>query len=103
MIEETIRNVAITVGATSIEVAPSLEGGAGFRTVLEFVNVSTGGQIISLSYGEEAVAGAGRVLYPTAGCGEAIDPRFTPTQKPVYAIASAAGGSLAVHERIVRS
>lgn len=89
----------ITVGATSTEVSAEVPE-ASRRIVMVYTNVSTGGQVISLGIGREAVAGTGIVLYPTGAWMESIDSVFKPTRQRITAIASAAGGALSIHERV---
>jgi len=96
--KENIRNASVTVGTTSILVSPSVLDDE--RRVIVIVNTSTGGQIVSLSWGQEAAALKGIVLTPNGSWSESIDTAFTPNPSQVYAIASAAGGTIAVHERI---
>jgi len=98
--EERTSNHTLTVGAASVEVSPDLRGNA-IRTAIVITNVSTAGQVIKLSWGQEAVAGQGIVLYPTASWSETLDNRFTPNLLQLFAIADAAGGTLAIHERVI--
>jgi hypothetical protein len=69
------------------------------RTLLQITNVSTGGQVISISFGADAVAGKGIVLYPGGSMSEAIDGAFIPTNLAVYVVSSASGGAVAFEER----
>lgn len=96
---ETIpRQLSLAVGASVVEVSP--ETGTNQRTLLCLSNVSIGGQIIYIGVGADAVANAGIVLQPTESYTEAIDTAFTPSNLRFTALASAAGGVLAIHERI---
>jgi hypothetical protein len=72
----------------------------GVRILLVITNTSTGGQIITLSPEAYAVAGAGIVLYPGAAWVECIDSSFAPTSRAIYAVSSAAAGTVGVHERV---
>ena len=96
---ENNRNVSQTIGATSAQIAPELMPGE--RYVISIVNTSVGGQVISISIGQEAVAGVGIVLNPSGSWQESVDSAFRPTEKGFWAVSSAAGGTLAIHERIV--
>jgi hypothetical protein len=98
--EEEIRNSAATVGASSIQVAPPLIKGQ--RNAITIVNVSTAGQNISLSWGQEATANIGIVLYPGGSWSESYDSAFIPSNLGIWAVSSAANGVLAIHERIRR-
>jgi len=94
-----IRNSSQTIGTT--QEAVTLQVRDKQRELITFVNTSTGGQIITLSLGQEAAAGAGIVLYPAGGSwSEAIDATFIPSELKWYAVSSAAGAILAIHERI---
>ena len=92
------RQVTITVGTSSVEVATQVS--RGNRSSLVLTNTSNGGQVISVGVGQEAVAGSGIVLPPGAVLSEYIDPSFKPTTARITAVSSAAGGTLAVYERV---
>jgi len=96
---ENLRNASVSVGAASVIVAPELM--PNDRRVLVITNTSTGGQNITLAWGETAVAGAGIFLTPNSTWSESIDSGFMPSHRGVFAIASAAGGTVAVHERVL--
>ena len=91
-----IKDKSAAVGATSVLVA---EECFQERVFLSVVNTSTGAQVISLAFGQEAVAGQGIVLYPGGYYAESKDAQPI-TQKQIQAIASAAGGTIAVQERV---
>lgn len=93
------RDVTYTVGATSVELSP--ETGNKQRQVLVLTNTSTGGQSISLAWGKSAEAGVGVVLLPGEHHVESIDKGFIPLNISVNAIASAEGGTIALHERLI--
>jgi hypothetical protein len=89
------RNEAVAVGAASIEVSPAQE-----RKVYTMKNNSAGAQRITLSYGPiAAVFGAGIILEPGDVVDEADGDFFRCFRGPIQAIASGAGGILAVFER----
>lgn len=95
------RQTSVSVGASATDACN--EPGTSTRIMYSLVNTSTGGQIISIAFGQDAVAGQGIVLSP----GDAIidsyspgDPPYLPFQTRISAIASAAGGTLAVTERV---
>jgi len=93
------RDVSVTVGTTSAVL--SEETGNKQRQALVLTNTSTGGQSISLAWGKEAVAGVGIVLLPGEHHVESIDKGFIPLNTSVNAISSAAGGTVALHERLI--
>jgi len=96
---ENMRNASVSVGTSSVIVAPEVN--AGQRRVLVLTNTSTGGQNISVSWGETAVSGRGIYLTPNSTWSESVDSGFIPSWKDVQAIANIAGGTLAVHERVI--
>ena len=96
---ETIRDDTITVGTTSIEISTRCEPGE--RVELSLVNVSPAGQVISLAWGQDAVANAGVVLFYTGTYSASKDQATTPSNVVIKGISSAAGGLLAIHERRV--
>jgi hypothetical protein len=97
---ERIRNSTLSVGVTSVKVSNQLYEGQ--RAVLVLTNTSTGGQVITIQVNEQAQAtGAGIVLYPGGSWSESVDSSFRPSNLEYWAIASAAAGTLAIHERIV--
>ena len=97
--EDQIRNAVISVGTTPVEVTPTLIQGQ--RTAITLVNTSTGGQTISIQMGEQgSITGAGIILYPAGSWSESLDSAFIPTGLAIWAVASAAGGVLAIQDRI---
>ena len=97
---ENIRNSAKTIGTTPLIISPTLE--MGKRNVLVITNTSTGGQVISISFGEQATALQGIVLYPGGSWFEVIGAGFNPTSEIVWGVSSAASGIIAIQERIER-
>lgn len=97
--KENVRNATVAVGTTSVIVAPPVLENQ--RRVFVATNTSTGGQTITLSWGQEAVAGSGIVLTPNGSWSESVDSAFIPNNQQIYAVASAASGTLAVHERVL--
>lgn len=89
----------MTVGTSFTEIAGEISN--SIRSVFVITNTSTLNQTVSISIGSEAVIGQGITLAPGASYYENIDARFTPTQKRITAVASAAGATLSVHERLV--
>lgn len=96
---ERIRNDVATISTTSVLI--SEEVGLDQVGVRAYTNTSTSGQIITLSFNSEAVAGAGIVLSAGAFWSESLDARFQPTPRRLFAVASASGATLAIHERYV--
>lgn len=94
-----IRNTSVSVGTTQTSVALQLKDKQ--RQLITFVNTSTGGQVITLSLGEQATAGAGIILYPAGSWSESIDSAFIPASNQWYAVSSAANATLAIQERIL--
>jgi len=96
---ENIRDEVISVGTTVVKVSEDMYNSE--RNVIILTNTSTGGQIISLAWGKEAVAGSGIVLSPGGFHQESKDAGFKPSNKNITAISSGASGTLAVHERML--
>jgi hypothetical protein len=92
------RDTVVSVGTSVVELAP--EVGTHVREILTITNTSPGGQIITIAFGKNAQAGVGIVLYPAGSWSESIDSAYVPSQQRVTAIANAAGGTVAVHERV---
>lgn len=98
--DDKIRNAAVAVGTTAVQLALKLE--TGQRKSLVITNTSTGGQIITIATGQSGVqALAGIVLYPGGSWSESLDSSFIPSNLEFWAIASAAAGSVAIQERII--
>lgn len=95
---EAIRNTALTIGTTNVSVAPQLFEGQ--RKAIVITNTSTGGQAITISWGQNAAAGQGIVLYPAGSWSESLDSAFVPSNLGIFAISSAAAGTIAIHERV---
>ena len=97
--EDNIRNASATIGTTPVIVANLLQSGQ--RTALTFINTSTGGQTITLQWGTQGTStAAGIVLYPAGSWSESYDGFFIPSNLDVWGVASAAGGTLAIQERV---
>lgn len=92
------RNDNVTVGGTVIEISPELTNAT--RELISLTNVSTGGQVINIAWGQNAEVGKGVQLGVGANWTESQDAVFKPSQLRISAIANAAGGVLAVHERL---
>ena len=93
-----IRDTSQTIGTTSTMVAVQQEPTA--RKALSIINTSTGGQIISLAWGKAAAAGTGIVLYAGGSWCESEDSSFNPSNMEIWAISSAATGTISIHERV---
>jgi len=96
--EGILVNDSISVGTSTVVVSsPALTGPE--REELYLTNTSTGGQIITLSFDQEAVPGKGIVLYPTGTYGGSNGAGFRLSNKQINAISSGAGGVLSRMER----
>jgi len=93
----TARSV-ITVGTASAEISRQQTNSR--RILFSLINTSTGGQSISIAFGQEAIAGQGIVLAPGGFYTESEDPGFKPTNEQITAIASGAGATLAMTMRV---
>lgn len=77
------------------------------RSYILITNTSTGGEIVYISDGQEAEAGAGAPLSPGGTYQDSIigtgsDPIY-PSQEPIHAIASANTATIAIMEKVVIS
>lgn len=90
---------SVSVGTSSVEVLTNL-GPDKTRKGFIITNTSTGGQIVTLGFGKDAVAGSGAVLYPGGSYWEFTDPAWIVFQRRILAIASGASGTVAIQERI---
>ena len=100
MVQYSHRNGQLTVTTTSIPVLDNLVQGQT-RVVYVISNISTGGQIITLAFGDTAaVAGYGLTLNPGNSWTETIESTFVPTNEKTNIISSAAGATVAIYERI---
>jgi len=98
---ENYEDREFTIGTDTQQISEE-KTGATRRNVLVLTNTdrnATGG-VIYLAFGKEAVVGAGIPLYPTGTWSETLDNRYNPTRLRVFAIASIANTTLAMHERI---
>ena len=99
---QTVRNDTISVGATAVEIMGQTNY-ARPRRFFYVRNNSTGGQVITLVFGDlqTITANQGIVLVPTAAYYEVISfgDAEEVWQSRIWAIASAAGGSISVVER----
>ena len=88
-----------TIGTDAVVIAPQQD--AGIRTLISIVNTSAGGQVIYLGFGTQAAIGKGVPLSAGGYWVEDTDTIVYPTQKQITAISSAAGGTVAIHERTI--
>ena len=102
MLPEIIpRQTVISVGTSVVVVSNEIDLNAtSYRKAIILKNTSTGGQKISLGIGLDAVNGSGEVLDPGDYIIESASEGYFPTfgKFRITAIASAAGGTLAVME-----
>jgi hypothetical protein len=97
--QELIRNASLSVGTDVVLVSD--EQFNTTRNVIFITNTSTGGQKVTIAPDGEAIAGQGIVLVPGGFYQDSADQGYKPTNKRITAIANAAGGTIAVHERII--
>ena len=96
--EELTKNISVTVGTTQLEVSPECYQQ---RSAIVITNTSIGGQVISISIGEEAKAGQGISLSPGGVYQDSRDGAYMPSNRQVNAISNLAGGTIALHERVL--
>lgn len=98
---ELNRNESITVGTDAVVVSSEKGVANAMRSNISIINTSAGGQVVTVAIGAEATAGAGIVLNPGGSWQDSRDGQYMPTQKHITAIASAAGGVIAIQERLI--
>jgi len=90
-------NETQTIGATATKISVSKR-----RKVLYYRNTSTAAQVITIVFdnlkGSAMVAGSGFVLSPGEFIQDSISEGYKPWNGEVWAIASAAGATLAISE-----
>lgn len=91
--EET-RNETATITTTA-----ALVSTARPRKMYAYRNVSTSGQVITLSFNKTAIANNGIVLNSGDIFIDSEQVGYTPFQGDISAISSASGGTLAISER----
>jgi len=94
MIYEDARNISASVGTSSTQISPNKA-----RSEIVITNTSTGGQNITLSFGSPATAGAGILLTPYSTYFASNTTGFSVWTGEIYAISSAASGTLGIFER----
>lgn len=87
-----------TIDTTTIKVLPARDKVGQVRTILILSNQSAGAQKITLSIGEEAVAGQGIVIGP----GGSWSPETRIPQAQINAISDVAGALLSVFEEVIQ-
>jgi len=100
---EINRNEAQTINDTAVVVSTEKNNENIRRESIIIQNTSAGGQIITIAIDAEASAGAGIVLSSGGSWQDSRDGFYLPTQKLITAISSAAGGTIAIQERNVRT
>lgn len=90
-------NSSVTIGATSVEIAPAVSSQALKRTSLMIVNTSAAAVVTIAKGTTAAVANQGIVLQPTGLYVESNSANFETWQGAVQAVGTAAG-SVAVVE-----
>lgn len=93
------RNEQITIGTSTVIVSDEKQNSQFTRNSIIIINTSTGGQVITLSIDNEAVAGRGIQLGVGGSWQDSKDSGYLPTQRQVSAISSLAGGTISLQER----
>lgn len=89
-------NTIMTIGTDSVVVLPDRQGLESKRVSYVLQNISTAGQVITISTGTPVASKQSRTL--AVGGYEERTPEQKPPQFAYYAIADAAGGTLAIYE-----
>lgn len=96
--EELTSNRSATIGTSNVVLS---EECFQQRSAIVVTNTSTGGQVIYIAIGSEAASGIGIALSPGGVYQDSRDGQYMPSNKQVNAISSLAGGTVAIHERIL--
>ena len=91
-------NKTVSIGVTAVVVSNQLLPKQRKEIIL--TNTSTGTEVISLAFGQDAVNGEGIVLYPGGSYASSKDGDFYPSELHVSAVSDTASSSLAISERI---
>jgi hypothetical protein len=100
--EEIHRNASVTVGTDNTVISEERNPLVNYRKFISIINTSTAGQVINLTFTDEAGAGNGIQLNVGGYYAESEDTGFTPTNSRICGISSAAGGTVAVAERLIK-
>jgi len=98
--EDRQRNVGVTVGTTNVEISAARNLLVERRKSFTAVNNSTNGQVISITFVDEAGTSTGVPLSPGGFIVMAEDSGYIPPQGRINAISNLAGGTLAIWETI---
>lgn len=90
----------ITINTSSVVISEPKANAE--RVNITFVNVSTGGQVITISTSGDSTAGAGLVIYPGGSIEKQKTSNLPIIQNRITGIASGAGALLAVHEEVLQ-
>jgi hypothetical protein len=94
-------NKSSTIGTDAVEVSAERANRNGVRRSIIIINTSPAGQVITIAIDNPAVAGQGIVLNVGGLWSDNADGGYLPTQKQITAVSSAAGGTLAIQERVI--
>lgn len=94
-------NTSVNIGDTATVISVERDNNNGKRASIIITNISTGGELVSISIDSTAVDGVGIVLSPGGVWSDSRDGGYWPTQKHITAIGSAAGATIAIQERVV--
>lgn len=96
--QELARNTSVSVGTASVVLSDEC---FQQRSALIISNTSTGGQIIYISVGQDAVVGNGVFIAPGGVYQDTRDGSYFPTNLQINGISNLAGGTVAIQERIL--
>lgn len=98
MKQELVNNYNVAIADTSTKVS---EECFQQRSAIIITNTSPAAQVINISIGQEAKAGVGVQLGVGGVYQDSRDSGYFPSNLQINAISSAAGGTIAVQERIL--
>ena len=94
MFLENVRNNIAAVGTDAVLLSP-----AHGRNEIVITNTSSAAQVITVSFGDVAIAGAGVVLQPNSVYFSSNSAGFNVFQGDIFVIANGASGQVSVFER----
>jgi len=100
MANDIYRNVGVAVDTTTTVLSEAKNTNHQQRKVITIINNSSAGQIISIAIEDEAGTTIGGILNVGGHYQESQSEDFLPTNARITAVSSAAGGTVAIMERI---
>jgi len=91
---ENVRNQIVLVDTANVLLSP-----AHYRNEIVITNTSSGAQVITISFGDIAIAGEGVVLQPNSVYFGSNTAGFNVFQGDIFIIGNGSGGQVSIFER----